>query len=87
MFLLVRNNDNLTVNIEKDYLKLLNVFATNLKSIRSSKGLTQENMTQFGFNYRHYQKLESGKHAPSLYTLVRLAKILKVRPEDFLAAI
>ena len=38
-----------------------------IRKLRTKKGLTQEDMTRFGFNYRHYQKLESGAHSFSLY--------------------
>ena len=65
------------------YDKLLQRIAGNLKRIRKAKGLTQEGMAHLGFNYRHYQKLESGKHAASLQTLNNLADTLKVDVREF----
>lgn len=70
---------------DKKYDLLLQRVATNLKTIRVSRGLTQEEMTDFGFNYRHYQRLESGQHSITLHTLYRLAVALKVEITDFFA--
>ncbi|MBT4793170.1 MAG: helix-turn-helix transcriptional regulator [Halobacteriovoraceae bacterium] len=59
----------------EDFLKIV---AVNIKQLRIVCGYTQEDMIQFGFNYRHYQKLESGKHSPSLSTIFRLSNVFKV---------
>jgi DNA-binding XRE family transcriptional regulator len=61
---------------KESYEAFLSNFATNLKKIRKERGLTQEEMAPF--NYRFYQRLESGKYSPSLKTVWRLAKLLKV---------
>ncbi|MDP7321221.1 MAG: helix-turn-helix transcriptional regulator [Bacteriovoracaceae bacterium] len=45
-----------------EFDKFFKKVVINIKKARMSKGLTQEDMLKFGFNYRHYQKLESGKH-------------------------
>ena len=66
------------MSFDKDYSKLLRSLAENIKALRLEHGYTQEEMTQFDFNYRHYQKLESGKHSPSLNTLFKIAKIYDV---------
>lgn len=63
---------------DKDYDKLLKRISQNIRTARESKGLTQEQMSELGFNYRHYQKLESGSYSPSLQTLYRVAKALKI---------
>jgi DNA-binding XRE family transcriptional regulator len=61
-------------NYEKFLLKL----SDNIKKLRLKCGYTQEDMVDFGFNYRHYQRLESGTHSPSLSTLFKLAQIFKI---------
>lgn len=65
------------MNVEGQYQSLIQKIAENLKYYRRKSGFTQEGMVKFGFNYRHYQKLESGSHSPSLFTLFKLAKIFK----------
>lgn len=71
------------MKIERDYGKLLKMIAANIQRIRKDLGLTQEDMAEHGFNYRHYQKLESGSYSPNLRTLHRLAVVLKVSIREF----
>ncbi len=71
------------MSTDRDYAKLLNKVSQNVKQARLARDLTQEDMVQFGFNYRHYQKLESGKYSLNLHTLHRLAKALKTEVRDF----
>ena len=68
---------------DKNYDDFLKKLAKRIKELRVERGYTQEDMTQFGFNYRHYQELESGTHSPSLSTLFRLAKTFKLNLEEF----
>jgi len=70
---------------EVEYHRLIAAFSRNLREIRNKMGLTQEELSaKCGFNYRFYQKLESGKHSPSLATLFRLSKALKVNLTELL---
>lgn len=65
---------------DADFLNLVLLVSKNIRELRKSYGLTQESMAhQGGFNYRFYQKLESGKYSPNLYTLFRVANQLKVK--------
>ena len=74
------------MNTDSDYEAFVKKVAANLKKIRIKRGLTQEEMfTKHGFNYRFYQRLESGTHSFNLFTLYRLAKALRVRVRDFVA--
>ena len=72
------------MDIERDYARLLKVLASNIKQVRTRLELTQEEMADRGFNYRFYQKLESGTYSPNLFTLHRLAKAFKVKITEFL---
>lgn len=69
----------------ESYDRFLKRVAANLQKYRKSKGLTQEQMSDRGFNYRFYQKLESGSYSPSLKTLFRLAEALGIKVEDLVA--
>jgi transcriptional regulator with XRE-family HTH domain len=71
------------VTTNKGYEILLKRIAGNIKRIRKQKGLTQEQMHPLGFNYRHYQKIESGQHSFNLFTLYRLADAFNVRIGEF----
>lgn len=70
------------MNLEKEYSKFLVKLSENIKALRLEHGYTQEEMVQFGFNYRHYQKLESGTHSPSLSTLFKISKLYKITLSD-----
>lgn len=56
--------------------------AKNIKEHRVSRGLKQTDMGQFGFGYRWYQRLESGRHVPTLPTLIKLCRALNVEISD-----
>ena len=61
-------------------------FAKNLKEIRKSKNLTQEQLAErLNISVRYVQVLES-KNCPNikLDTMSKLAKALKAKPIDFL---
>lgn len=63
--------------------KLIRRIAKNIRAQRLKKGLTQEDMADYGFGPRWYQRFESGRHVPSLPTLVKLAKAFKIDIVDF----
>lgn len=65
--------------------KLIRRIANNIRRLRIERGLTQEDMEQFGFGVRWYQRFESGKHVMSLPTLDRLSRAFKVDIVDLFA--
>jgi transcriptional regulator with XRE-family HTH domain len=67
-----------------DESKLVKTIALNAVKLRKARELTQFDMMDYGFNYRQYQRVESGKYAPTLGTLIRLAKAFKVKVTDLL---
>jgi len=66
----------------KSYDELVHSLAKNIKRFRKQKGLTQEDMMDHGFNYRFYQKLESGNYSPNLKTIFKISKCFNVDIED-----
>ena len=61
-------------------------FAKNLRVFREKKGFTQEALAEkLGISARYIQQLE-GKSTPNIKidTLERLAKALKIAPEDLI---
>lgn len=69
--------------MERDYERFIHRVAKNVAAMRQKRDLTQEDMIKLGFSYRHYQRIESGKNAPNLQTLHRLAIAFKVDIADF----
>lgn len=72
-----------TKQLDERTAKLLKKISKNIKSFRLERGLTQEEMADYGFGPRWYQRFESGRHIPSLPTLVKLAKAFKVDVSEF----
>ncbi len=62
--------------------EIIRRIAANIKELRLSKSLKQTDMAQYGFGYRWYQRLESGRHVPTLPTMIKLAKSLEVDIAD-----
>lgn len=71
------------VEADAKYRKVIERVAHNIKRIRLARKLTQEDMADFGFSYRWYQKVESGKYSPNLYSLHRIAYAFKVDIKRF----
>ena len=69
---------------DQSYNILLKKIANNIKKARKKNGFTQENMVDHGFNYRHYQKIESGSYSMNLYTLHRLSNIFNISIKNLL---
>ena len=57
-------------------------FGNRLRELRKSKGLRQEDMTQFGVGYKYYQSIEGGKTNVTLKTIQKLARAFDVRVAD-----
>lgn len=66
------------------YSKLLRQVAKNIQNRRKELGFTQEQMAEKGFNYRYWQKLESGTYSPTLRTLFRVSKVLQINLQKLL---
>jgi len=74
----------LDVMARKDkYEQFVGRLGANLRRLRNERGLTQEEMADQGsFNYRFYQKLESGSYSPSLRTLYNLVIRYQVKLDE-----
>ena len=70
-------------NTKSSYEELLALVAQNIQRCRVVAGLTQEEMREKGFNYRFYQRLESGSTNATLFTLHRVAMALEVPVAEF----
>lgn len=59
-------------------------FGVNVRTFRKRRGYTQEQMRDYGFNYRYFQKIEAGLVNPTLGTILKLANTLKCSMSEFL---
>ena len=58
--------------------RLLRLVGKRVRELRLAKGLRQEDMCQFGFEYKYYQRIEYGQKNLSLKTLNKLSKAFRV---------
>ena len=52
--------------------------------LRRARGLKQEDMCRFGFDYKYYQRIEYGQKNLTLRTINRLAEAFCVEAADIL---
>ena len=65
--------------------RLIRLVARRVQQLRTAKGLTQEDMQDFGFNYRYCQR-SNGEKNLSLKLINRLAKAFGVEPAELLGS-
>lgn len=80
----VREMNHYGMDKSTEFDRFLKKVAKNIQQYRKKAGLTQMDMVDHGFNYRHYQRLESGETGYNLQTLFRLSKVFKVKVSAFL---
>jgi transcriptional regulator with XRE-family HTH domain len=62
------------------------LFGARLRELRLAEGVSQEKLAEKAGLHRNYVGiLERARQSPSLDTLVRLAKALKVKPAELLS--
>ena len=64
--------------------RLIRLVAKRVQQLRLERGLTQEAMQDYGFNYRYYQRVEAAEKNLSLKTINKLAKAFSVEPFELL---
>jgi len=55
-----------------------------ISQLRQARGLKQEDMCRFGFDYKYYQRMEYGQKNLTLKTINRLAEAFGVEAVDIL---
>lgn len=68
-----------------EFEKLAARIGKRIKELRKRRGLTQEDMEEFGIPYKYFQRIESpGSHPANLTlkTMLKIAKALKVEVSD-----
>jgi len=75
--------DRLEKSAEKK--KFAKYVGKRLREVREKKGISQEQLSEKAGYYRTYVgHIENGQHSPSVHTMWRLAKVLKVDLGDLL---
>jgi transcriptional regulator with XRE-family HTH domain len=64
--------------------RFLKLVGKRVRELRLARGLKQEDMCRFGFEYKYYQRIEYGQKNLSLKTLNKLSKAFGVPPSELL---
>ncbi|PJZ76223.1 helix-turn-helix domain-containing protein [Leptospira neocaledonica] len=69
-----------------EYEEFIRKVGLKIKEIRVEKGITQEQMEEgdHGVSYRTVQDIENGQSHPSVRSIFKISKRLKVKPKDLL---
>jgi transcriptional regulator with XRE-family HTH domain len=79
----VKGTHKTKTELDERYWKLMRRVAKNIRRVRDSKELTQEDMMGLGLERRWYQRIESGEYSVSLPTLDRVARAFKCDVAEF----
>ncbi len=64
---------------------LKTIFGEILKELRLKKGLTQQQLADYaGIDRAYISELERGLLMPSVETVFRIAKVLKIKPQQII---
>ncbi|UOG30242.1 helix-turn-helix domain-containing protein [Leptospira noguchii] len=69
-----------------EYEEFIRKVGQKIKEIRVSKGITQEAMDEgdYAISYQTVQDIENGQSHPSVRSIFKISKRLKVKPKDLL---
>jgi Helix-turn-helix domain len=89
VFLLVafhRNGVGASRELPPHYARFFRALGHRIRSYRTDKGLSQEDMMSLGFSVRHWQMIEAGRPS-TLFTVLRVCEAFGVLPEQLLAGL
>lgn len=66
------------IDLESEHKLLLEHIACVITKARKKKGLKQTSFLEHGYSERMMVKLESGRNAPTLKTLLKISRILDI---------
>ncbi|QCO35595.1 helix-turn-helix domain-containing protein [Leptospira interrogans] len=68
-----------------EYEEFIRKVGQKIKEIRVAKDITQEAMDgEYAISYRTVQDIENGQSHPSVRSIFKISKRLKVKPKDLL---
>ena len=72
--------------IKRSEWQAIKKIGTNIKELRTKKNWTLESVEERGYrSWKHWQSIEAGQRNINMTTLLRIAKVLKVKPERLLS--
>ncbi len=72
--------------IPAGYSRFFRALGHRVRSYRTERKLSQEDMISYGFSVRHWQMIEAGRPT-TLTTLLRVCETFQVTPEELVAGL
>jgi DNA-binding Xre family transcriptional regulator len=69
-----------------NYANFFRAFGNRIRTYRTERKLSQEDMISYGFSVRHWQMIEAGRPT-TLFTLLRICEAFDVTPEHLVAGL
>jgi transcriptional regulator with XRE-family HTH domain len=73
-------------DLPADYARFFRALGHRIRSYRTDRKLSQEDMISYGFSVRHWQMIESGRPV-TVFTLLRVCEAFDVHPEQLIAGL
>ena len=65
--------------MDKQKASIFTKLGAEIRRLRLSRGMTLEDMQDYGFSAQHFQKMESGKKEVNFYTIYRVAQAFEIK--------
>jgi len=69
-----------------EYAKFFRALGHRIRSLRTGRELSQEDMISYGFSVRHWQMLEAGRPS-TIFTLLRVCEAFEIPAEEIVAGL
>jgi transcriptional regulator with XRE-family HTH domain len=75
-----------TRELPAGYKRFFRALGHRIRSYRTERKLSQEDMISYGFSVRHWQMIEAGRPT-TLFTLLRICDAFEIQPEQLVAGL
>jgi transcriptional regulator with XRE-family HTH domain len=73
-----------TRDLPANYSRFFRALGHRIRSYRTERKLSQEDMYSYGFSVRHWQMIEAGRPF-TVFTLLRICEAFEISPEQLVA--
>ena len=71
-------------DLPANYARFFRALGHRIRSYRTERQLSQEDMISYGFSVRHWQMIEAGRPT-TVFTLLRICEAFGIKPEELLS--
>ncbi len=69
-----------------EYARFFRALGYRIRTLRTERKLSQEDMISYGFSVRHWQMLEAGRPS-TIFTLLRVCEAFEIPAEEIVAGL